>query len=147
MIQTRILFFVLAGAVLIGAVSLFSQSNTASSVLHLPNKEISLIVVSTSETRTKGLSGMESLPENTAMLFSFNEPDRYGIWMKDMKFSIDILWLDEKGKIIHIENDISPDTYPKVFTPLEISSYVLEANVGFAKENDLKVGKTLNFSK
>ncbi len=146
----RLLIFTVAGAILVGTISLFSQLNAhvyeKQTVLNLPNKEISLIVVSTSETRTKGLGNLETLSQDSAMLFTFDEPDRYGIWMKDMKFSIDILWLDEKGKIIYIENDISPNTYPKVFTPIEKSSYVLEANAGFVKKNNLIVGKVLNFT-
>ena len=54
--------------------------------------------------------------------------------------------MNEKKEIIHIENNISPDTYPKVFFPLGKSLYVLETNVGFALRNNLLVGKVLNFT-
>ena len=150
MIQTRILVFALAGAVLIGAISIFSNLNARvydqSAVLTLPDKQISLIVVNNSESRVRGLSGVESLPENSAMLFVFDEPDKYGIWMKDMKFPLDIFWLDENKKILYLEHDVSPQTYPKVFTPSQKSLYVIEANAGFAEKNNLKVGKVLNFT-
>ena len=150
MIQTRILIFALAGAVLIGAISLFSNLNNAiydqSASLILPDKQISLIVVNNSESRVRGLSGTESLSENSAMLFVFDEPDKYGIWMKDMKFPIDIFWLDENKKIIYVEQDVSPLTYPKVFTPSGKSLYVVETNAGFAEKNNLKVGNVLNFT-
>jgi uncharacterized membrane protein (UPF0127 family) len=150
MIQTRILVFALAGAVLIGAISMFSRLNAdvydQNASLILQDKIISLIVVNNSESRTRGLSGTESLPENSAMLFVFDEPDRYGIWMKDMKFPLDILWLNEDKKIIHIERNVSPQTYPKVFTSGEKSLYVLETNVGFVEKNNLKVGNVLNFT-
>ncbi len=150
MIQTRILIFALAGAVLIGGISLFSNLNkniydqTAS--LSLPDKQITLIVVNNSESRVRGLSGAESLAEDSAMLFVFDEADRYGIWMKDMKFPLDIFWLDENKKIVYEEENVSPQSYPKVFTPTEKSLYVLEANAGFAEKNNLKVGKVLNLT-
>lgn len=143
----RLLIFAVVGTLLISSASLLSSSGVASSTLHLPDKDISLIVVNTSETKTKGLSNRPSLAEDSAMLFVFDEPDKYGIWMKDMKFSIDIFWLDEKGKIIHIEKNVSPETYPNVFFPPHKSLYVLEANAGFADANRLKVGNSLNFNK
>ncbi|MEK7464006.1 MAG: DUF192 domain-containing protein [Patescibacteria group bacterium] len=148
---SRILFFALAGSILIGGVSIFSNSNTSiydeKAYLILPEKKIELTVVATSESRTRGLGGTDSLPADSAMLFVFDDPDKYGIWMKDMKFPIDIFWLDDKGKIVHVEKDVSPDSYPKVFFPPEKTLYILEANSGFAQKNALVTGKFLNFGK
>lgn len=110
----------------------------------LPEKKISLEVVKTAEDQTRGLSGKNSLPEDSAMLFVFNEPDYHGIWMKDMKFSIDILWLDASNKIIFIEKNISPQTYPKVFSPREKALYIVEAQAGFVEKNNLKTGDVLD---
>lgn len=146
----RLLIYTLAGTIIIGAVSSFSNSNAGvydkQYSMHIGDQDISLIVVNTNETRTMGLSGMESLPEDQAMLFVFNEPDKYGIWMKDMKFPIDIIWLDDQKKVVYIESDISPDTYPKVFTPEQESLYILETNTGFIEKNNIEVGKVLNFT-
>lgn len=148
--QFRLLMFTLAGTLLIGGVSIFSNLNKSvydeKAYLVLPDKNVELTVVSTSEARTRGLSGKDSLPENSAMLFVFDDLDKYGIWMKDMKFPIDIFWLNEKSKIIHIEKDVSPDSYPKVFFPPDKSLLILEANAGFAQKNKLEVGKSLVFS-
>lgn len=112
--------------------------------LIVKNNEINLIIASTTESKELGLGGRESLPDNTAMLFTFERPYRVGIWMKDMKIPIDIFWLNEKREIITIYENISPDTYPEVFSPVGNSSFVLETNAGFAKKNNLKVGNFLN---
>ena len=114
-------------------------------VLHLPKNDISLIIAKSNESRMKGLSGLKSLSNDKAMLFVFDEIGDYGIWMKDMKFPLDIMWLNEQKEIIHLEQDISPDTFPKVYYPKEKSVYVLETNAGFAKNNNLTVGKVLDF--
>lgn len=147
--RLQILIFVLAGTILVGGVSYFSNSDKSvydqKFSLHLEGKEISLIIVNTPESKTRGLGGMDSLQENSAMLFTFDGLDKYGIWMKDMKFPIDIFWLDENRKIIYIEKNVSPETYPKVFFPPEKSLFVLEANAGFAEKNNLTVGKVLDF--
>ena len=145
----RTMMYGLAGAIILGAISIFSNVNSNAfeqrAVLKLNNNKISLIVSDSAESRTRGLSGMASLGEDHAMLFVFEEPDRYGIWMKDMKFPIDIVWLDEQKKIIHIEKNVSPNTYPKVFFPPLKSLYVLELNTGFASKNNLIIGESLNF--
>jgi len=115
--------------------------------LEIGGKKIDLLVSDTEETRTKGLSDMEELKENTAMLFVFDKPDLYGFWMKDMKFPIDVIWLDEKMKITHIEKNVSPDTFPNKFFPPEKSLYVVEFNAGFSEQNSLMVGNILNLTK
>lgn len=136
---------------MIGGVSLFSNANRSvydeKAYLVLPDKKVELTIVSTSEGRTRGLSGVESLPENSAMFFVFSDLDKYGIWMKDMNFPIDIIWLDEKGVIVHIEHNVAPESYPRTFFPPEKSLYILETNAGFAHKNNLSVGNKLNFTR
>ncbi len=120
-------------------------SSLSKPVLHLNNKNISLNIVDTDTERIKGLGGMNSLPENTAMIFVFDSPAKHDIWMKGMQFPIDILWIDGEKKILHIEKNIAPDTYPKTFSAEADSLYVLEANAGFSDENNLKPGDILDF--
>ena len=113
----------------------------------IEKNEILLLLADTPELRMKGLSGVKKLEGNTAMLFIFNYPYKQGIWMKDMLFPLDIIWLDEDYRIVSIEQNVSPNTYPKVFYPKAKSLYVIEGNVGFAEQNGLIVGKVLNLNK
>lgn len=114
--------------------------------LKIGNEKISLIIADTPEKREKGLGDLQALPEDSAMLFTFENPDAYGVWMKDMKFPIDIIWLDAAKKIITIKKDVSVESYPEIFYPEEKSLYVIETNAGFAEKNDLETGNTLDFS-
>lgn len=100
----------------------------------------------TSEERELGLSYRESLREDSGLLFVFDALDFYGFWMKDMKFPIDIIWLDSNFKIVDIEEGVRPESYPKVFTPKFKSLFVLEVNSGFVRENDIKIGEKLSFN-
>ena len=122
-----------------------SPSKFLAPALHLKSGDVSLIVVDTPQAREQGLSGKDSLPDNTAMLFVFDIPDIYGFWMKDMKFPIDIIWIDADHHIVSMQRSLSPNTFPKVFYPSANSLYVLETVAGFAEKNNLKVGDTLNF--
>lgn len=93
----------------------------------------------------KGLSGKMELNDDQAMLFIFSKLGYYNFWMKDMNFPIDIAWLDENKKIIHIENAVSPATYPKSFNSSRPSLYVLETSANFFMEHKIKIGDLVNF--
>jgi uncharacterized membrane protein (UPF0127 family) len=100
----------------------------------------------TYEQIIKGLSIKSSLKENEGMLFVFNSSSRRGFWMKDMKFPIDVIWLNENKKIIHIKKNLElcVSNYP-VYYPEQNSKYVLETVAGFADKQNLKVGDTVLF--
>lgn len=100
-------------------------------------------IASTSEARAQGLSGRAEVPPNYGMLFVFGVPDLYGMWMKDMRVPIDIVWLDSAGVVIGIEENISPDTYPETFYPPSPASYVLETRPGEAKAQGWDIGDTI----
>jgi uncharacterized membrane protein (UPF0127 family) len=97
-------------------------------------------IADTDAERTLGLSGRESLAENNGLLFVFETEGYHGIWMKEMNFPIDIAWLDKNKKIIHLEHNVAPETYPKVFNPPTPDLFVLETNAGFFQKFDIKAG-------
>jgi len=101
---------------------------------------ITLECASTPELGELGLSYRDSLAPNHGMLFLFNPPQSAGIWMKGMKFPLDILWLDQDFRIVTLKERISPDTYPTPFFPAKPVSYVIELPAGFAKAHQLSVG-------
>ena len=94
----------------------------------------------TPEEQARGLSGRVSLGENEGMLFVFPALGRHFFWMRDMNFAIDIIWIDENQKVIYIEKNASPASFPNSFGPNADSKYVLEVNAGFADLHYLKVG-------
>lgn len=104
-------------------------------------------VADTSDKRTKGLSGKQFLPSGTSMLFVFDKPDLYGIWMKDMLFPLDIVWLDKNKVVVHSLSNVQPSTYPHVFYPSKQAVYVIEFRAGFLEERGVKKGDTLFFDK
>jgi uncharacterized membrane protein (UPF0127 family) len=102
-------------------------------------------VAASAYSREKGLSGRRSLPLSEGMLFVFNEPEYYSMWMKDMHFPIDIVWIDKQYQIVGIAKNVDPSTYPQQFKPALPSSYVLEINAGLADEYELAPGDSVFF--
>jgi uncharacterized membrane protein (UPF0127 family) len=95
--------------------------------------------------RMQGLSGRQNLDEGTGMLFVFEKLGVYPFWMKDMNFSIDIIWLGQDQKIVYIKKNASPESYPEVFDPQVDAMYILEVPAGFGDKNNLKVGDRVEF--
>ncbi len=104
------------------------QVYSAIRTVQIGEKGIPVEVADSEEERTLGLSGREGLETGTGLLFIFETPGHYGFWMKDMKFPIDIVWISESGKVVGIEKNINPDSYPALFYPSESVKYVLELN-------------------
>jgi uncharacterized membrane protein (UPF0127 family) len=67
--------------------------------------------------------------------------------MKDMKYSIDIIWINGAGEIIDINEHVSPDTYPTTFYPPQPIRYVLETRDGFVREKGIKIGDIVEIKK
>jgi uncharacterized membrane protein (UPF0127 family) len=101
---------------------------------------VTVEVLDTDAKRIKGLSGRSSIPQNHVLYFVFDEADYHGIWMKDMHFAIDIIWLNDYNEVITIRKNVSPETYPEVFYPAKPARFVLEAKAGFADRSNLKIG-------
>lgn len=97
-------------------------------------------IARTTEQRVRGLSGRGSLGDDEGMLFVFPVPDTYGIWMPDMHFPIDIIWLDEAMQVVDIKENATPESYPETFRPRRPASYVLEVSSGYTKENGIYIG-------
>ncbi len=133
-------FFLLIGLVVVvgSFISVLSdpapekyQVSEARVILKIGEAELEVEVADTDADRTLGLSGRNELPRDRGMLFVFPTSGNHGIWMKDMNFPIDIIWLDEEKKVVHIEREVRPETFPYVFYPTVPAKYVLEvANAG-----------------
>ncbi|MAF59227.1 hypothetical protein CL631_00030 [bacterium] len=117
------------------------------STIYVGNVPISVEVMDTPELRRMGLSKRSALPRGEGMLFSFEYSDLYGIWMKDMNFPIDIIWIDESGSIIDIKSGASPDSFPEIFKPESPSLYILEMTSGFVEIFNISIGDKVTFSK
>jgi len=90
----------------------------------------------------RGLSGRKSLEENQGMLFVYKNPKEISIWMKGMKFPLDIIWLGADKKVVYIEREAKPCDNNCQSIKIH-AQYVLEVNTGSA--NSLAVGDQAKF--
>ena len=144
--MTRIRAFLLAALVLAGA----SLAAAAPAVvpLTLPSgKVLQVEVMVSDEDRAMGLMFRSSLAEDRGMLFLFERPDFHSIWMKNCRFPIDIVWLDEEKKVVDVKEAAPPckaDPCP-VYQPMRRASWVVEISSGQAKREKLVRGAAVKF--
>ena len=100
------------------------------------------------DDRAMGLMFRPSLPPDRALLFVFDDLDFHGIWMKNCRFPIDIVWLDENKKVVHVAARVPPcakDPCPS-YSPTRRAAYVVEMNAGAARRERIVLGAALAFT-
>jgi uncharacterized membrane protein (UPF0127 family) len=100
------------------------------------------------EDRAMGLMYRPSLPSDRALLFVFDSVDFHAFWMKNCRFPIDIVWLDEAKKVVHVAPRVPPckaDPCPN-YQPMRKAAYVVEMNAGAAQKEKVALGATLGFT-
>jgi hypothetical protein len=107
--------------------------------LTLGSSSLQASVADTEAKREQGLSGTPYIPTGVVKLFIFDTPFQWAFWMKDMNYPIDIIWLDEDKTVVHIESNLTPETYPKSFAPSTPAKYVIETPAGFAEINHITI--------
>ncbi len=112
----------------------------------MPKGAIQVEVAQTKSSRELGLSGRVSMGNDEGILFVFDTPGKYGFWMKDMNFPLDIIWINENGLVVDIERNLTPGSYPKTFINEIDATYVLEINAGLAKEFGLFLGSKVKIT-
>lgn len=120
-----------------------TSTTTSHGVVSIASTTVAVEIADSHKERMQGLSGKLSLPLGTGMLFIFEEEGEWGIWMKDMQFSIDIIWADAEGRIVTIAHGVSPATYPNAFYPSSPAQYVLEVPAGFAAQQGIAEGQQI----
>lgn len=111
--------------------------------LKIGEKLIKVGIADSDEERVRGLSGRASLETGRGLLFIFQEAAEQGFWMKDMRFPIDIIWIDEHWRVSGIEASVSPASYPEIFYSETPVRYVLELNSGEASRLGIDIGSKL----
>ncbi|MFQ5656213.1 MAG: DUF192 domain-containing protein [Candidatus Methylomirabilales bacterium] len=99
-------------------------------------------VARTETEKIRGLSGRERLALGEGMLFVYEEPARPAMWMRGMRFPLDILWI-RNGRVVDLVTGVVPPLpgeVPRIFSPREEAQYVLEVPAGFVVRYGIALG-------
>jgi len=100
----------------------------------------SIELANTERERQAGLMNRQDLCDTCGMLFVFEESSYRSFWMENTYLPLDIIFIDDSGKVINISYDATPLDSEKRYKSDKPAKYVLEVNGGFSKKYDLKAG-------
>lgn len=107
-------------------------------------QQLKLEIVNTPQSIMQGLSGRDELGAD-GMLFIFDQSIAPQFWMKEMKFNLDMVWIDQQ-RIVEIIQDVpAPDPGTDLselptYGPKQPASMVLEVEAGKVIEWQLTIG-------
>ena len=105
---------------------------------------IEIQIVKSDEEITRGLMDRDSMLPNRGMLFIFSNEAQRTFWMKNTRFSLDIIFIDHEKTIRYIADHTTPyseNPIPGFYPAL----YVLEVNAGFCEKNGITPGTLIDF--
>lgn len=141
------------GILILGQAPVFSSPSSPKKLAKVSTPtgaSLSVEIAETVDKRSQGLMFRQSLEADHGMLFIFPELGYWTFWMKNTLIPLDILWMDESGKILHVESHVpictkKDDSCPRYYSTRE-SLYVLEIQAGRAKELGLTPGTRLSLT-
>lgn len=146
--RTQALVPIAAAAVIVGVIGLMSiPSDSKLESVEFPRGTIKVddvvleVQIADDESkRIRGLMFQDPLPYDQGMIFVFDEPGVYSLWMLNMQFALDMIWIDANGNVVHIEQDIPPCETPteimacQSIVPSGEAMYILEVTAGFVEQ-------------
>lgn len=86
-------------------------------------------IAETGNQRAQGLMFRRQMAAEAGMLFLFGGSEPRAMWMKNTLIPLDMLFIDEKGKIVRIEQRTVPHSLRAILSGQPVSA-VLELNAG-----------------
>ena len=107
-------------------------------------------IADTDPRRARGLMFQEQLPLDEGMLLVFDDANKRSIWMLNMQFPLDVIWIDDNSKVVFIEKNVPPCktaletvTCPSYKGGSKDAKYVLEVTAGFVDVFKITTESTL----
>ena len=150
--RLQVIIPIAIAAFIIGAAGIISiPSDAKLEAVEFPRGTIKVdehvLVVQIADTeprRVRGLMFQEQLPYDQGMIFVFEEPGFYSLWMLNMQFPLDMIWFDSDGKVVYIDKNVPPckSALETVTCTTNNSAeneakYILEVTAGFVDEFEI----------
>ena len=141
---------VLRGLLLCAGLALAACSVFASGPsVELKGHRFNVELANDDASRAQGLMFRDDMPADHGMLFLFDEPEERQFWMKNCRMPLDILYFDEKYKLVSVQQRVPAcRSEPCPVYPSEgAAKYVLELNAGVANKLGVKPGDAIKLSR
>ena len=139
-----LLVFISVVIILVLGGFLYAFYNSSKPIVEIKGHSFQVELARTDKEKQIGLSKYtKSIPQDNGMLFIFDKPGFYSFWMKDMKFPIDIIFINQ-NKIVTIYQNV-PVKKLTIYSPATASDKVLEINANLSKKYGFSAGDLVTF--
>lgn len=104
-------------------------------------RQVSFLVemAETEEQHNYGLMFRDTLPVDEGMLFVFDPPRKVGLWMKNTRIPLDVIFIGEAGRVLSVVPDQKPFSLRRIESHESVRA-VLELNAGTAARQGITQG-------
>ena len=96
-------------------------------------------MASSPDQRAQGLMFRQSMDPMAGMLFIYERPEQRAMWMKNTIIPLDMLFIDEGGVIVRIQQRTVPYSLQAIYSGQPVTA-VLELNAGTTSRLSIKPG-------
>jgi len=127
----------------------FLQSNAPDVLkkgsLTLNGQIINVELASTDREQYQGLSDRDSLCAECGMYFEFPYKDKLNFVMRDMRFPLDIIFIND-DTILNIAANLAPEgsKTKNIYSSVSDANRVLEVNAGYCQKHGIKAGDKIS---
>jgi uncharacterized membrane protein (UPF0127 family) len=107
------------------------------------NHSISTEIAETPAERQRWLTfRTEELPLNSSLLLVYDKSDLYSVWLLNIQFNLDLIWLDDAGNIVYMKQNAPPcentlDAAQCTYKNTKPARYILAATTGFINYHNI----------
>jgi len=84
----------------------------------------------------------ERLGPDSGLLLIYDNPDLYSLWLLNIRYPLDLIWLDQFGDVVYIKENANPcdnilDASVCTFKNTIPAKFVLTTDSGFVSKNNI----------
>ena len=125
------------------------QNNAYKSYAYINGQKFNIEIAKTDAEKEIGLSKYNKISDDFGMYFPFGSSNYYSFWMKDMKFPIDIIYLNKNEVVQIFKNAPIPNNREdelEIYRNQNPADSVLEINANLSNKYSIKIGDIININ-
>ncbi len=104
---------------------------------------VEVAVADNNQSRSEGLMNVNELPEDSGMLFIFENDQSRSFWMANTPLPLDILFVNSDMNIVRIHRNTQPYSQESIQSDAP-ARFVVEVNGGYTIEHDIREGMKID---
>jgi len=117
--------------------------------IRLDDDVITVEIADTAAERQRWLTfRQDRLAIDSALLLKYDQPDLYQVWMLNIEYNLDLVWIDQDGNVVYFIEDAPPcqnlvETVSCTYKTTKPALYVIASTSGFIDAHNVSEGSRM----